>query len=237
MDLEEPKGTQVGSGNTQHNTFMPQEPGGPAAVVEGEFAASITAGDNATITNTQKKTNLKFSVPVFGPLFALMAAHPVIAGAATIAVVVGAGVGGAVAEHAASSTSPGSAPTGVVRGFKMNGADISNPNLSGASYDFTKTPPADDGAADSVTFSNGYVYGRDIGPFTGSGTPTASGCLSAVKQAQQKAASDNANTVQVFIQPGTVVCYVDTYGRPGYFIVTVGDASPVGYIVVDTAHL
>jgi hypothetical protein len=141
--MEKPKGAQVGDGNTQHNTFLPQGPNPPTlAASGGSLAASFTAGDNATITNTQKKTNLRFSVPIFGPLFAAMATHPVAAAIVTVAVVAGVGTGGAAIEHSVSQ--PGSPSLAVIRGFKMEATEQGiggNTYGSVTGYDFSKTTP------------------------------------------------------------------------------------------------
>jgi hypothetical protein len=92
---------------------------------------SVTAGDNAKVT--QKNTQVKFSVPLLGPLLSAASAHPVIASVAAVAVI----GGGGVATTAALSGSASPAPTALVRGFAMKNSAQGAPT----GYDFSHTPP------------------------------------------------------------------------------------------------
>jgi hypothetical protein len=105
LNFRRVKGGQVGNGHAQHNTYPSPKPG--LDVSDSSVGATFSTGDHSVVTNIQKRTSLKFSVPLLGPLFAAMAAHPIIAGIAAIAVISAVGTtGAAVGRFTANPTSP-----------------------------------------------------------------------------------------------------------------------------------
>jgi hypothetical protein len=107
------KGAQFGSGNTQHNTYLPPPSQSAPRASDGSQTVTITAGNHSTVNNTQTNTHLKFSIPVIGPLLSAAAVHPVVAGITAVVVVGGASVAG----EAAMSQSANSGSLSIVRGF------------------------------------------------------------------------------------------------------------------------
>ena len=214
MTMDRTRGAQAGDHNVQNNTYLPPRPGNRRT----STSQSVTAGDNARIT--QKNTQLKFSVPVVGPLLNLAWAHPVIAGIAAVAV---AGAGGA-AVNAALPDSGSSPSTTLVRGFVMKAETGKAP----VGYDFTHTPPTTaDNSTDVI-----YVQGSSLVSTAGkladwqsSAPPTAADCRKAVTEHPLR---------QTTVVTQSVVCYLDGNGDPGYLTVTAWDGESA---VVDTAHL
>jgi hypothetical protein len=64
-----------------------------------------------------------------------------------------------------------------------------------------------------------------LAPWSGQAVPTASECLSAVK--------DHPNR-SVSAYPQSLICFVDQNGKPGYILVT---AYASQYLTIDTVHL
>lgn len=220
MRIGQAKGAQVGAGNTQHNTYLPPQKGGRHSARDSS-SVTVTAGDNATVNTTQKNTHLKFSIPVIGPLFTFASVHPVIA-ATTVVVVLGGT--GAVASGAMSSSG---SSTGLVRGFHLTVADAGQPPVG---YDFSHTPPVAAGPdTDAIYVQGGFIYSSSgkLAEWTGSTNPTAAQCRDAIAKQPVR---------EVVVSDGSMTCYLDPHGDPGYFTVT---SSPMtgNYITIDTAHL
>jgi hypothetical protein len=214
MTMDRTRGAQAGDHNVQHNTYLPP----PPADHRTSTAQSVTAGDNARIT--QKNTQLKFSVPVVGPLLSLAWAHPVIAGVTAVAVV---GASGAALNAALPDS--GSAPsTALVRGFVMKADSEKAPT----GYDFSHTPPAVAGNGTDAIYVQGSSLVSTAGKLAewdSSEPPTAAGCRAAVNEHPLR---------RVTVGAQYVVCYLDGNGDPGYITVTAWEGESA---VVDTAHL
>ncbi|MFF3941524.1 hypothetical protein [Streptomyces phaeofaciens] len=213
MHINRTSAEPAGDHGARNNTHLPPPPGTHHATSQ-----SVTAGDNARIT--QKNTQVKFSIPVVGPLLTMAWAHPLIAGVAAVALV---GGGGAAISLALPDSTP-SPSTELVRGFVMKTDSEKAPT----GYDFTHTPPR---VADSGTDAV-YVQGNSLFSTSGkmallasSEAPTAQGCRDAVTESPQR---------QIFINVSSLVCYLDRNGDPGYISVTAFDTAS---ITVDTAHL
>lgn len=222
MRIGQAKGAQVGSGNTQHNTYLPPEKGARHRVQDSS-TVTIAAGDNATVSRTQKNTHLKFSIPVIGPLFSFVSVHPVIA--VTTAVVVLGGTGAAV-NSAISDSKPG-VSTELLRGFQLT---VSNAGTPPVGYDFSRTPPAVAGPnTDAIYVQDGFVYSTSgkLAHWTGATNPTAAGCRAAIAQQPER---------EVVVSEGSLTCYLDQNGNPGFFTVTSVPMTS-DFITIDTAHL
>jgi hypothetical protein len=224
MRIGQAKGAQVGEGNTQHNTYLPPQKAqaGGRHSTRDSSSMTVTAGDNSTVTTTQKNTHLKFSMPVIGPLFSFASVHPVIA--VTTAVVVLGGTG-AVASGAMSGSSGPS--TKLVRGFHLT---VAESGATPVGYDFSHTPPVPAGPnTDAIYVQGGFIYSTSgkLAQWMQAGNPTAAQCRDAVAKEPAR---------QVVVSDGEMTCYLDSNGDPGYFTVT---SSPMtgDYITVDTAHL
>lgn len=222
MRIGQAKGAQVGSGNTQHNTYLPPSNGARHSTRDSS-SMTVTAGDNSTVTTTQKNTHVKFSIPIIGPMLSFASVHPVIA--VTTAVVVLGGTG-AAAGTAMSGSSSDSA-TKVLRAFQLKEATGGGAPIG---YDFSQNPPAPAGPnTDAVYVQSGFIYSTSgkLASWTGNTNPTAAECRDAVAKKPER---------QVVISLGSMTCYVDQKGNPGYFTVT---SSPMtgDYITIDTAHL
>lgn len=214
MKIDRTKGAQVGRGNVQNNTYLPPETGSRRS----SPSMSVHAGDNAHVS--QKNTNLKFSIPVIGPLLGMASAHPVIAGVAAVAVI----GGGGVTATAVLPDSGNQVSTAVVRGFTMK----DNSQGAPTGYDFSHTPPAVADKSSDAIYVSGSVMVSTNGKLASWDTqtpPTAAGCRTAVAQHPLR---------QVAYGVQTMVCYVDRNGDPGYISVTAYDSNTT---TIDTAHL
>ncbi|ANS70143.1 hypothetical protein SLINC_7919 [Streptomyces lincolnensis] len=212
------KGAQVGDGNVQHNTYLPPQRTPQHRSRDYAPSATVTAGDHSTVT--QKNTHLRFSIPVIGPLLAVASTHPVIAGAAAVAII---GGGGLATTTALSDPDP-SVSTTLVRGFRMKATDQGAPT----GYDFSRTPPVVAGAnTDAIYVSGGYMIATDgrLAEWTSSKLPSAAECRTAVAENPVR---------QTVAGSQRLVCFVDRNGKPGYILVTGTDGQ---YTSVDTAHL
>ncbi|MEY9930225.1 hypothetical protein ABH926_004870 [Catenulispora sp. GP43] len=221
MRIGQAKGAQVGDGNTQHNTYLPPQKSGGRHGTRDDSSVTVTAGDNSTVTTTQR--NLKLSIPVIGPLFSFASVHPVIV--ATTAVVVLGGTG-AVATGAMSDSKSGGS-TELVRGFHLTVAEA---GAQPVGYDFSHTPPVLAGPnTDAIYVQGGFIYSTagKLAGWTGVTNPTAAQCRDAIAKQPVR---------EVVIGDGDMTCYLDSGGDVGYFTVT---SSPMtgGYITIDTAHL
>ncbi|MFC4503903.1 MULTISPECIES: hypothetical protein [Streptomyces] len=215
MTFDRTRGAQAGNNNVQNNTYLPPQPTGRHPTT----SQSVTAGDNATVN--QKNTQLKFSVPVIGPLLGLASTHPVIAGVAAVAVL---GGGGAAVSAGLSDQGASSPSTGVVRGFVMK-AEIGEAPVG---YDFAHTPPRVAGnGTDAVYVQQSSLVSTagKLAVWSSSEAPTAAGCRDAVAEHPQR---------RITVGTQFVVCYVDANGDPGYITVTAWQGESA---VVDTAHL
>ncbi|ACU75767.1 hypothetical protein Caci_6934 [Catenulispora acidiphila DSM 44928] len=222
MKIGQAKGAQVGDGNTQHNTYLPPQKSGRHSARDSS-PVTVTAGDNSTVNTTQKNTNLKFSIPIIGPLFTFASVHPVIAVTTAAAVLGGTG---AVASGAMSSSKSG-VSTQLVRGFHLTEAETGAQPIG---YDFSRTPPVLAGPnTEAIYIQGGFVYSSSgkLAEWTGATNPTAAQCSDAVAKQPVR---------EVVISVGSMTCYLDLNGNTGYFTIT---SSPMtgNYITIDTAHL
>jgi hypothetical protein len=224
MRMDRARGTQVGDDNTQTNHFVPPQ---RAARRRGQGSPTVrvNAGNGAVVNTSQKTTNVRFSVPVVGPLLSLVAVHPVIAAAVAVVVVGGGGVAASGVLSGPGSGPDGSAATHIVRGFKMaTSVDGGEP----VGYDFSgATPTVADPNTDAIYVSGGQLTSTSgqLALWSGSTLPTAGECREEVAKSAVR---------QMSIWPGLLVCYVDKNNNPGYITETaIGGTS----ITVDTAHL
>lgn len=221
MRMDRAKGAQVGDRNTQHNTYVPPQRGGRRRTQDSP-SVRVRAGDGAVVTTTQRTTNVRFSVPVIGPLLNLVTVHPVIA--ATVAVIV-LGGGGVAASQALSGPGSDAGATQIVRGFKMSAASGDGAPVG---YDFsTDTPKVADLNAQAI-----YVSGTQLMSTSGQLAVWAGNTLPTAAQCRELLAKDAVR--QTDIWPGLLVCYMDKNNNPGYITETAFDATSV---TVDTAHL
>ncbi|MFI1509381.1 hypothetical protein [Streptomyces sp. NPDC020597] len=214
MNTDRMRGARPGGAAPQDDADVPPPPG-----VHHSPTQTVTAGDNARIT--QKNTQMKFSVPVVGPLLSLAFAHPVIAGLTAVAVV---GGGGAAVSAALPDSTP-SPSTAVVRGFVMKASDG---QTAPTGYDFTHSPPTlADAGTDAVYAQGGYLLSTagKLAEWQTSQPPTAQGCRKAVAEHPVR---------RTAVGVAYVMCYLDRNGDPGYISVTAHDNDSV---TVDTAHL
>ncbi|WP_327312179.1 hypothetical protein [Streptomyces sp. NBC_01235] len=212
MNTDRMRGAQLGDHAPQSDPSVPPRPG-----THQSQAQTVTAGGNARVT--QKNTQLKFSIPVVGPLLSMAYAHPLIAGLTAVAVIGGGGA--AVATLPDSTSSPS---TALVRGFVMKTDSEKAP----PGYDFTHTPPViADAGTDAIYLQGGYLYSTNgkMAAWSSSVVPTAEGCREAVTEHPVR---------QTTVGVSYVVCYLDRNGDPGYISVTATDNDS---ITVDTAHL
>ncbi|MFD9391654.1 hypothetical protein ACFWBB_13260 [Streptomyces sp. NPDC060000] len=180
---------------------------------------TATASGSARIT--QKNTQLKFSIPVIGPLISMAYAHPLIAAVTAVAVV----GGGGAAVSAALPDSTSSPSTTLLRGFVM---ERSEGQKAPKGYDFTPTPPVvADAGTDALYLQGGFLMSTNgkLATWGSSGVPTAEGCRKAVAESPVREAA---------VSVGYAMCYLDRNGDPGYITVT---ASETDSVTVDTAHL
>jgi len=222
MKIGQAKGAQVGDGNTQHNTYLPPQKSGRHSARDSS-PVTVTTGDNSTVNTTQKSANLKFSVPIIGPLFAYASVHPIIAVTTAAAVLGGTG---AVASGAMSSSKSG-VSTQLVRGFHLTEAETGTQPIG---YDFSRTPPVVAGPnTDAIYVQDGFVYSSSgkLADWTGVTNPTAAECRDAVAKQPVR---------QVVANLGSMTCYLDLNGDAGYFTIT-SRATTGDYITIDTAHL
>lgn len=213
MHIDRTSAARAGDHGPHHPTHLPPPPDPPATT------QSVTAGDNARIT--QKNTQVKFSIPVIGPLLTLAWAHPLLAGAVTVALVGGGGIAVSALPDSGSGSSPS---TELVRGFEMKVGDEKAPT----GYDFTHNPPqVADSGTDAVYVQGNYLYSTNgkISLMASADAPTAEGCREAVSQNPER---------QIFINISSLVCYMDGNGDPGYISVTAFDSDS---LTIDTAHL
>ncbi|MFI5967617.1 hypothetical protein ACIA8J_36330 [Streptomyces asoensis] len=214
MNTDRTRGTQLGDRDSRDDALVP-----PPTGTHHSSNQTATASGSARIT--QKNTQLKFSVPVIGPLIGMAYAHPLIAGLTAVAVV----GGGGAAISAALPDSPSSPSTALVRGFVMERSDGQK---APTGYDFTSTPPVVAGpGVDALYLQGGFLMSTNgkLASWGSSGVPTAQDCRKAV-------ADDPSREAAVSV--GYAMCFLDRNGDPGYLTIT---ASQTDSVTVDTAHL
>ncbi|WP_406010848.1 hypothetical protein OG440_35510 [Streptomyces sp. NBC_00637] len=214
MNTDRTRGAHLGDHDSRDDAFEPPRPG-----THHSSTQTATASGSARIT--QKNTQMKFSIPVIGPLLSMAYAHPLIAGLTAVAVV----GGGGAAVTAALPDTTSSPSTALVRGFVM---EVADGQKAPTGYDFTPTPPVVAGAGtDALYFQGGYLMSTSgrLASWDSSGVPTAEGC--------RKAVADNP-VRKTAVSVGYAMCFLDRNGDPGYLTVT---ASETGSVTVDTAHL
>ncbi|MEW2049796.1 hypothetical protein [Streptomyces sp. NPDC005476] len=214
MNTDRRRGAQLGDHDSRDDAFVPAQPG-----THHSSTQTATASGSARIT--QKNTQLKFSIPVIGPLLSLACAHPLIAGLTAVAVV----GGGGAALSAGLPGSTASPSTALVRGFVMEQSDG---RKAPTGYDFTHTPPVvADSGTDVLYVQGGYLVSTSgkLASWGSSGAPTAESCRKAVTENPER---------KTAVSVGYAMCYLDRNGDPGYLTVT---ASDTGSVTVDTAHL
>ncbi|MDQ0578912.1 hypothetical protein [Streptomyces rishiriensis] len=214
MNTDRTRGAHLGDHDSRDDAFVPPQPG-----THHSSTQTATASGSARIT--QKNTQLKFSIPVIGPLLSLAYGHPLIAGLTAVAVV---GGGGAVVAGALpdSTSSPS---TALVRGFVM---ELSDNEKAPTGYDFTSTPPVvADAGTDALYVQGGFLMSTSgrLASWGSSEPPTAEGCRKAVTENPER---------RTAVSVGYAMCYLDRNGDPGYITVT---ASGADSVTVDTAHL
>ncbi|MCX4767643.1 hypothetical protein OG562_43175 [Streptomyces sp. NBC_01275] len=220
MHIDRAHSAQVGDHNTQNNTFANSRDTTYNTTHNSTDNSIHNTTDNSTHHTTHKKTQVKFSVPVLGPVLSLAYAHPLIA-ALMAAVVVG---GGGAAINASLPDSTPSPSTALVRGFVMKSDGQKAPQ----GYDFTHAPPVvADAGTDAIYLQGSSLYATNgkLAGWSTSAVPTAEGCRDAVAEHPVRA---------VYIGVTSVVCYLDRNGDPGYISVT---ALGLTSATVDTAHL
>ncbi|MET7657073.1 MULTISPECIES: hypothetical protein [unclassified Streptomyces] len=214
MNPDRTRGAQLGDHGSRDDAFVPAPPG-----THHSSTQTATASGSARIT--QKNTQLKFSIPVIGPLLSLAFAHPLIAGLTAVAV-----VGGGGAALTAGLPDSGSSPsTALVRGFVMEQSDSQK---APTGYDFTHTPPVvADAGTDALYVQGGSLMSTsgELASWGSSQVPTAESCRKAVAENPVR---------QTAVSIGYAMCYLDRNGDPGYLTVTASDTDSV---TVDTAHL
>ncbi|MER5198493.1 hypothetical protein ACWD3J_35450 [Streptomyces sp. NPDC002755] len=214
MNTDRTRGAHLGDHDSRDDAFVPPQPG-----THHSSTQTATASGSARIT--QKNTQLKFSIPVIGPLLSLAYAHPLIAGLTAVAVV---GGGGAAVTAALPDSAP-SPSTALVRGFVMEQTDSQK---AATGYDFTPTPPVvADAGTDALYIQGGFLMSTSgrLASWASSEAPTAEGC--------RKAVADNP-VRKTSVSTGYAMCFLDRNGDPGYLTVT---ASSPDSVTVDTAHL
>ncbi|QJS99445.1 hypothetical protein G9272_03265 [Streptomyces asoensis] len=214
MNTDRTRGAHLGDQDSRDDAFVPPQPG-----THHSSTQTATASGSARIT--QKNTQMKFSIPVIGPLLSLAYAHPLIAGVTAVAVV----AGGGAAVTAALPDSTSSPSTALVRGFVM---DQSDGQKAPTGYDFTPTPPVVAGTGtDALYLQGGYLMSTNgrLASWGSSEVPTAEGCRKEVTENPVRKTS---------VSVGYAMCYLDRNGDPGYITVTASDTDSV---TVDTAHL
>ncbi|WP_062645817.1 hypothetical protein [Streptomyces maremycinicus] len=214
MNTDRTRGARLGDHDSRDDTFVPPQPG-------SHHSSTQTATASGSARITQKNTQMKFSIPVIGPLLTLAYAHPLLAGL-TALVVVGGG-GAAVTAGLPDGTS--SPSTALVRGFVMEQSDGQKAPVG---YDFTSTPPVvADAGTDALYVQGGFLMSTsgNLASWGSSEVPTAEGC--------RKAVTDNPER-KAAVSVGYAMCYLDRNGDPGYITIT---ANTTDAVTVDTAHL
>jgi len=222
MKIGHAKGAQIGDRNTQNNTFVPAQKGARARHrTQDSSSVTVTGSENVTVHSTQR--NMKFSIPIIGPLFSFASVHPVIAVATTVVVLGGTGV---AANSALSDSKPG-VSTDLVRGFRLPDAD---PTATPTGYDFSHNPPVVAGSnADAIYSQRGAIFSTSgkLAHWFGAGVPTAADCRAEIAKQPER---------EVLPSVGDLTCYLDKNGNAGYFTVT-AIPSNNDYFMIDTAHL